>query len=457
MKLICLNLVVLILSNPFLLQVFIAIGKKKNSPHKFKKIIIRFNIYCDTLHSYYFERELARKQSLESKIDEAWEKAIKYLSINEKNLEDQKNFQEFFRRRRYDIATINYHFIDKNEKELEIEENTNYFSDIAFTGHSLLTLKNYQELIMNSWIKSQTVDFIPIFYGNAEKQEIPVSYWTKKLCSRYFIEKYFDKVVFNPMVILLKKWYSMTEKGKYIKNINQNLMYLINNIQTNVLNLGIQLKKFDEEIPYDVSIGQYFSRKEIFLINHYSKKAWSFFERHLKKIWFFQIRMLQYKCSVIFKEKILKLFLQEPLHWDTGNNKAIKECEELFMKSGADFEIPLIKKTLYFAKNELINALRDYFIELKESPAKELNALDKIEKNINRTKSKSKQMIVGFALTTAVRLPGYGNFQMVSSYAYGPHVFNFSCINDKSTLENETKGYVKPVRIQPSLNFDIRL
>jgi hypothetical protein len=70
---------------------------------------------------------------------------------------------------------------------------------------------------------------------------------------------------------------------------------------------------------------------------------------------------------------------------------------------------------------------------------------------------RTKSLVVGCGLTTAVRLRGYGNFQMLSSYAFGPHVFNFSCINDRDTLENETKHYIRPFRMQPSLNFDIRL
>jgi hypothetical protein len=428
--------------------------EKKNINQPLNKINIHTEIYYDGKIIFLNEVRNDCLKFLEKRFKEAWNNSLEYLSITEENVSfsrdeifsikfrfygdyKKKNSQSF----NFDAENLetNYPY-----RSLSPEKNYKFFPSLNY--------ENYQELIMHAWIKSQTVDFIPL-----GKKEIPVSYWTKKLCSRYLIQNFFDKIVFNSMVNLLKKWYAMTEKGIYIKNINQNLMLLIKNIQTQVLELGKKLKHLDFIKQYDVSIGQYFSKKEIFLINYYSKKAWSFFERHLKKIWFFQIRMLQYKCSVIFKEKILKLFLQEPLHWDAGSTEAIKECEELFMKSGADFEIPLIKKTLYFAKSELKNALKDYFIELKESPAKELNALDKIEKSVNRTKSKSKQMIVGFALTTAVRLPGYGNFQLVSSYAHGPHVFNFSCINDKSTLENETKGYVKPLRIQPSLNFDIRL
>jgi sulfur relay (sulfurtransferase) DsrC/TusE family protein len=148
--------------------------------------------------------------------------------------------------------------------------------------------------------------------------------------------------------------------------------------------------------------------------------------------------MRQYRCSEIFKEKILHLFLSEPLKWEDGYLKSLKECEDLFVESAKGYQIPLINKTLFSAKNELVMVLKDYYADLKASPARELNSLDHIEKDINKTGSRSSQMVVGFALTSAIRLRGYGNFQFVSSYAYGPHIFNFSCINDRSTLENET-------------------
>jgi hypothetical protein len=433
--------------------------QKRNKKEPERKIKIIIVIYGHEKHSIWKKINKKYLHYIEKKFEEAWCNALEYLSLSKKDLPFLKK------------DVINVCYGATNEGATGAYKHWKYFTSIMpdfdypwnlyqdqtnQIQYSIPTIEldfsNYSMIISRAWISSRSIDFVHV-----GKKDIPENRWTKELFSRYLIENFFDKIVFGSMINLLKKWYSMTEKGIYIKNINQNLMYLIENIQKKVLELGGKIKNLDNKKPYLFTIGKYFNKKEVLLINHYSKKAWAFFERHLKKIWFFQIRMLQYKCSVIFKEKILKLFLQEPLHWETGNNNAIKECEELFMKSGADFEIPLINKTLYFAKNELINALRDYSVELKESPARELNALDKIEKNINRSKSKSKQMIVGFALTTAVRLPGYGNFQLVSSYAHGPHVFNFSCINDKSTLENETKGYVKPVRIQPSLNFDIRL
>lgn len=305
--------------------------------------------------------------------------------------------------------------------------------------------------IQDAWVRAQTIDFIPIGKNNNFPDFID-----KKYCSRYLIGNFFDRIVLNELTSVLKKWYSMTEKGIYITNMNETLSKMSFGIKKKEIELAKKIRCYDEGIN-QASLGSYIGKSEILTINRFSKKAWSFFIRHLKKIWLFQIRMRQYRCSEIFKEKILHLFLSEPLKWEDGYLKSLKECEDLFVESAKGYQIPLINKTLFSAKNELVMVLKDYYADLKASPARELNSLDHIEKDINKTGSRSSQMVVGFALTSAIRLRGYGNFQFVSSYAYGPHIFNFSCINDRSTLENETKGYVKPLRIQPSLNFDIRL
>jgi len=63
--------------------------------------------------------------------------------------------------------------------------------------------------------------------------------------------------------------------------------------------------------------------------------------------------------------------------------------------------------------------------------------------------------VAGFGITAAVRPRGFGNLQLVTSYTHGPHVFNFSLVNDLDVAEQEGQSRIKPIRIQPSLNFDV--
>jgi len=83
--------------------------------------------------------------------------------------------------------------------------------------------------------------------------------------------------------------------------------------------------------------------------------------------------------------------------------------------------------------------------------------MQRVEKKTSNSGLKQSGVVVGFGLTTAVRPSGFGNFQLVTSYSHGPHVFNFSLVNDRDVAEQEGQGKIKPIRIQPSLNFDIDL
>jgi hypothetical protein len=468
-------------------------GNYQKNLEKLMKIIIM-------VHDHDFENYLSKnddnigntikdiKNNIKNRILFLWDKARNFLEIKEKNnniletLKFSKNFElsvtfyekdineqshqspapeTLISRRAENLFNLFYQEEMVYERQGEILLIPNLSDSDTDLGNKIKKInfitqvseEKVDKKIQDAWVRAQTIDFIPIRKIN----NFP-DFVDKKYCSRYLIGNFFDRIVLNELTCVLKKWYSMTEKGIYITNMNETLSKMSFGIKKKEIELAKKIRGYDEGINQtQASLGSYIGKNEILTINRFSKKAWSFFIRHLKKIWLFQIRMRQYRCSEIFKEKILHLFLSEPLKWEDGYTKSLKECEDLFVESAKGYQIPLINKTLFSAKNELIMVLKDYYADLKASPARELNSLDHIEKDINKAGPRSSQMVVGFALTSAIRLRGYGNFQFVSSYAYGPHIFNFSCINDRSTLENETKGYVKPLRIQPSLNFDIRL
>mmetsp|Transcript_27484 Transcript_27484/g.53607 ORF Transcript_27484/g.53607 Transcript_27484/m.53607 type:complete len:593 (-) Transcript_27484:500-2278(-) len=338
--------------------------QKKNSEfsEKLKKTrlnICVFEVWWEQLPENYLEGLVLNN------INRAWADALDYLSLDEKSIPFDmfdlfeigiENVDPFmYGMTKLDIGVkmrvptqkdANPYFFEKlylvkESKRQGLGKDLSSYEKEKLEFREPIDLKNYDKIIRNAWIKSQIIDFIPI--GNV-KDEIPANRWTKRLCSAYIIRNHFERALFDPMVYLLKKWYSMTEKGIYIKNFNQTLMDFIGKLQLKIIELVKTLKELDTEMPSYASVGQHFSNQEINTINYYSRRAFSFFERHLKKIWYYQIRMLQYECSVKFKEKILKVFLEEPLKWETGHTQAVRECEDLFLESGKDFEIPILKK-----------------------------------------------------------------------------------------------------------------
>jgi hypothetical protein len=101
--------------------------------------------------------------------------------------------------------------------------------------------------------------------------------------------------------------------------------------------------------------------------------------------------------------------------------------------------------------------LIEFSEKFKESPIVKLQSLQRLEKQTSTSGLKQSGIVIGFGLTAALRPHGFGNFQLITSYTQGPHVFNFSLVNDRDIAEQEGQGKIKPFRIQPSLNFDIEL
>lgn len=106
-------------------------------------------------------------------------------------------------------------------------------------------------------------------------------------------------------------------------------------------------------------------------------------------------------------------------------------------------------------KKELQQVLGEVTEKFKDSAVSKLISIQKTSKKTSKGKFKQSGVIVGFGVTAAVRPRGFGNLQLVTSYSQGPHVFNFSLVNDLDVAEQEGQTRIKPIRIQPSLNFDV--
>lgn len=106
-------------------------------------------------------------------------------------------------------------------------------------------------------------------------------------------------------------------------------------------------------------------------------------------------------------------------------------------------------------KKELQRVLSEVAEKFKDSAVSKLISIQKTGKKTSKGKLKQSGIVTGFGITAAVRPRGFGNLQVITSYSQGPHVFNFSLVNDLDVAEQEGQTRIKPIRIQPSLNFDI--
>ena len=169
-----------------------------------------------------------------------------------------------------------------------------------------------------------------------------------------------------------------------------------------------------------------------------------------------QIIILQEKSFAYYKDLLYDLIMDPKRNFDAEKNQRLEQAMFLFDRKT---EYIKIGTTLAFQKgrDELQRAMLLFTVRFKDSPVVQLNSLDRIAKQTSPSNVKQKSMVIGFGFTTAMRLFGLGNFQFISHYSKGPHVFNFSVVNDLDFAIADGQSNLRFLRMQPSLNFDIDL
>lgn len=233
---------------------------------------------------------------------------------------------------------------------------------------------------------------------------------------------------------LFKKWNNIVNNGKIIETFGRQSFDLFMQTFFLVENLA----------SYEVNVEEAM----------YNLGDW--IRLRIKRLFTKQMIILQEKALENFKDMLLDLIMDEKRDFDEEKNKLLDEVMSWFDKKSEIIKVEKLFDSLK-AREELEKVLSDFSYKFKESPVVKLNSLDKIEKQTSNSNLKEKSMVIGFGLTTALRPKGFGNFQFVSHYSKGPHVFNFSLVNDRDFAEQEGQAKVKRLRVQPSVNFDIDL
>jgi hypothetical protein len=233
---------------------------------------------------------------------------------------------------------------------------------------------------------------------------------------------------------IFKKWNTVVSKGKVIENFGTTSYSLI--MQTFYL--------VEELVHYDG------------LTEEVMGNVANWFKIRIKRLLTKQIIILQEKSLEYYKDLLLDLIMDPKRNFDAEKNQLLEQAMALFDKKTDYIKIGT---TLAYQKgrDELKRVMVVFSSRFKDSLVVKLNSLDRIEKQTSPSNLKEKSMVIGFGITAAFRPHGYGNFQFVSHYSQGPHVFNFSLVNDRDFAVSDGQSNVRPLRIQPSLNFDIDL
>jgi hypothetical protein len=283
---------------------------------------------------------------------------------------------------------------------------------------------------MQIWKDSEKLLFLPFL--NTEDIEV------SGLINLYQTDSLFNQL-WQISTDVMKNWTTLVARGKIVDDFG----YIVSEFLS-----GLVLQ-FEKSLPQDFANDERAIRKIQELSDMVRQNIISLFTR--------QILNLQTQALDKFKDLLLSIISDTKKDFEFEKKLVMEKINSWFEEKAEKIVVPEMQLTYQGAKKELQNVLIEFAEKFKESPVVKLNSMQKVEKKTSSSGLKQSGIVIGFGLTTAVRPSGFGNFQLVTSYSHGPHVFNFSLVNDRDVAEQEGQGKIKPIRIQPSLNFDVDL
>lgn len=168
-----------------------------------------------------------------------------------------------------------------------------------------------------------------------------------------------------------------------------------------------------------------------------------------------QILLLQNAALQRFKD-ILLSNVTNPVY-ETETPVALRRVDEWFARKAESLLVPSMRLSFRSARQEVQNALHTYGEGFSNSPTAQLQAMQQMERQAQRAPPRQRNVEFGLGINAACRPAGFGNFQLITGYARGPHTMQFTLVNDKDAAEQEGQGQVPFFRIQPTINTTVDL
>ena len=355
---------------------------------------------------------------LENEIKKVWLDSIVYagLEVTSQNLKLKDLFSIEITNERGDNIIDNFMVI-RNQNELKKIQDSEKISIRNFSNFSSPILSSLEWMI-----------YLP--------QEIKFDQDYQKIQNSFLIGKIFNDLWLTSNNVI-NHWASYVSKGKVIENFGSNVSSF----------LAGMLEEFEKTLPTELKNNPESLEKIRVLSDMVQGRIISLFTS--------QLLILQTQALDKFKDILVWQAKNSSKEFEFDKGVAMLEVNEWFENKASKITVPEMRLDSTGAKKELQQVLSEVTEKFKESAVAKLISIEKTSKKTSKGKLKQGGIVVGFGLTAAVRPRGFGNFQLVTSYSQGPHVFNFSLVNDMDVAEQEGQTRIKPVRIQPSLNFDI--
>lgn len=356
--------------------------------------------------------------NLENLIKEIWLDVLLYTGINT-GTENLKIENLFF---------IQTQSRDDVSSSHDLTENTESMNQENKQSKGLISVKNFSENSSPILSISDTITYLP--------ENIILDEDYQKIHDSFLIGRIFNDLWLTCNNVI-NHWSSYVSNGKVIENFGANVSSFLSGM----------MEEFERTLPVDLKSNPNSLSKIRELSDMVQIRITSLFTS--------QLLILQTQALDRFKDILVWQAKHSNEEFEFEKGVAVQQVNEWFESKAAKICIPEMRLDFTGAKKELQRVLGEVTEKFKDSAVSKLISIQKTSKKTSKSKLKQSGIVAGFGITAAVRPRGFGNLQLVTSYTHGPHVFNFSLVNDLDVAEQEGQSRIKPIRIQPSLNFDV--
>lgn len=240
----------------------------------------------------------------------------------------------------------------------------------------------------------------------------------------------------RPSLVQLNRWTSEVDRGRTIPTFGSKASTL----------LDTALEKYDGDTLAHAS-SPIRAKKRSDLQSSLQARIRSLFNK--------QILLLQNAALQRFKDILLANVNNQV--YESETTVALRRVDEWFARKAEGLLVPSMRLSFRSARQEVQNALHTYGEGFSNSPTAQLQAMQQMERQAQRAPPRQRNIEFGLGINAACRPAGFGNFQLVTGYARGPHSMQFTLVNDKDAAEQEGQGQVPFFRIQPTINTTVDL
>jgi protein SEY1 len=259
----------------------------------------------------------------------------------------------------------------------------------------------------------------------------------KELVAAYRCDVAYDNQQ-RPCLNLLNRWTSDVDRGRTISSFGDKATAMLNNA----------LEKYERDTASHVASSVRGKKRS---------ELQSVLQARIRALFNKQILLLQNSALQKFKDILLSAVGDSEPISEIETQNAVQRVDEWFARKSESLLVPSMRLSFRAARLEVQNALQTFGEGFRNSPTAQLQAMQQMERQAQRAPPRQRNLEVGLGLNAACRPGGFGNCQIITGYARGPHTMQFTLVNDKDAAEQEGQGQVPLFRCQPTLNFNVDL